>query len=98
MTFNDVKDTEWTDIWLGVFDEDVLCGTRDEANAWEDEHGRHVPRVGGFGKELTAATEHLFLENAVPGVTDDLNGTKWVADRKDGKSFTGKMSEFVRPS
>ncbi|KAF2812945.1 uncharacterized protein BDZ99DRAFT_460275, partial [Mytilinidion resinicola] len=97
MTFNDDKEAEYTDIFVGVFDEDVLLGKRDEANAWEDDYGRHVPRVGGFGKELGAAKEHLYLENSIPGLTDDWPGKKWLANRPDGKAFTGKMSDFVRP-
>ncbi|KAF2494252.1 hypothetical protein BU16DRAFT_528387 [Lophium mytilinum] len=98
MTFNDEKEAEYTDIFVGVFDEDVLLGKRDEANAWEDEYGRHVPRVGGFGKELCAAKEHLFLENSIPGLTDDLPGKKWLANRPDGNAFTSKLSDFARPS
>lgn len=94
MTFGYKDEPETTEIFLGAFDEEVLCGKPDEANAWEDEYGRHVPRVGGVGKELCYATFHLFLENAIPGVTDDLPGTKYLKERADGKGFTCKFSDL----
>lgn len=90
------KAPEQTEINLGVIDEDVLCGKRDEVNAWEDEYGRHVPRVGGLGRDICLAKEHIFMENAIPGVTDDLSGTKWLTDRSDGKGFTGKLADLKR--
>jgi hypothetical protein len=52
LTFSDKDTPDLIEINLGAFDEDVLCGKRDEENAWEDEYGRHVPRIGGVGKEL----------------------------------------------
>ncbi|KAF2188220.1 hypothetical protein K469DRAFT_627683 [Zopfia rhizophila CBS 207.26] len=98
LTFNYNKEPETTEINLGAFDEDVLCGKRDEANAWEDEYGRHVPRIGGVGKELCYAKYHIFMENAIAGVTDDLPGTKWLLDRSSGKGFTGKLTDFKKGS
>lgn len=83
---------------LGSFDEDVLVGKRDEANAWEDEYGRHVPRIGGVGKELGYPRYHIFMENAIPGVTDDFPGTKYLLDKEKGKEFTQKVSEFKKPT
>ncbi|KAF2204670.1 hypothetical protein GQ43DRAFT_478033 [Delitschia confertaspora ATCC 74209] len=85
LTFNDKRDPEHTEMNLGAFDEEVLCGKKDEASAWEDEHGRHVPRVGGVGKELCTAKYHIFMENAIPGVTDELEGTKWRLSSRMGK-------------
>jgi len=98
LTFNYDKEPEHTEINLGVIDEDVLCGKRDEASAWDDEYGHHVPRSGGLGREICSAEEHIYMENAIPGVTDDLLGKKWLADRPGGKSFTGKLSDFKRPT
>src|ERR1700753_2861549 len=52
ITFSYDKKPDHTEIYIGVLDEEVLCGKRDEANAWEDAHGRHIPRIGGLGKEI----------------------------------------------
>ncbi|KAF2241016.1 hypothetical protein BU26DRAFT_525550 [Trematosphaeria pertusa] len=95
LTFNDKRD-DALEINLGAFDEDVLCGKRDEANAWEDEYGRHVPRTGGWGHELAFPQYHIFAENEVPGVTDGFEGVKYLMDRKDAKGFKGKARELRR--
>ncbi|KAF2009985.1 hypothetical protein BU24DRAFT_428024 [Aaosphaeria arxii CBS 175.79] len=81
------------EINIGAFDEEVLCGRRDEANAWEDGYGRHVPRVGGVGKELCYPKYHIYVENAIPGVTDDFPGPKYLLGREGGKAFTEKPPE-----
>ncbi|ORY16722.1 Mss4-like protein [Clohesyomyces aquaticus] len=88
LTFHFVKEPEFTEINLGAFDEEVLCGKRDESNAWEDEHGRHVPRIGGVGRELCYPQYHIFMENAIPGVTDDFPGPKYLQDKSTGKPLT----------
>ena len=84
------------EINLGALDEEVLCGKRDEENAWDDELGRHVPRKGGWGKILAAPRYHIFTENEIPGVTDGFEGEKWLLDRSGGKSFTGKARELTK--
>ncbi|KAF2651465.1 hypothetical protein K491DRAFT_696448 [Lophiostoma macrostomum CBS 122681] len=89
LTCNEKSTPDIVEINLGAFDEDVLCGTRDEEKAWEDEYGRHVPRTGGVGKELCYPRYHLFWENAIPGVTDDFAGKKYLQDRAKGEAFTG---------
>lgn len=97
LTFNDQREPDMVEINVGSFDEEVLCGKRDEAHAWEDEYGRHVPRIDGVGKELCYPRYHIFMENAIPGVTDDFPGTKYLLDRTTGKGFTQKPSEFRKP-
>jgi hypothetical protein len=96
LTFNEDNNPEFVEINLGAFDEEVLCGKRDEDNAWEDEYGRHVPRIGGYGMELCYPRYHIFAENAIPGVTDDFPGPKYLLDKSKGKAFTQKPSEFKK--
>ena len=80
---------------LGAFDEEELCGERDEAGAWEDEYGRHVPRSSrGWGRELGGPSYHIFCENEIEGVTDGFEGEKWLAMQADGRSFKGKAKEL----
>jgi hypothetical protein len=81
---------------LGALDEEVLIGKKDEGKAWEDELGRHVPRVGGWGKVLGSARYHIWCENEVPGVTDGFGGEKWLTDRKGGESYKGKVVELKK--
>ncbi|KAF2736182.1 hypothetical protein EJ04DRAFT_463621 [Polyplosphaeria fusca] len=96
MTFQYDGEPDLVEINLGSFDEEVLCGKRDEANAWEDEYGRHVPRIGGVGFELCYPKYHIFTENAIPGVTDGFPGPKYLRDKSDGAPFTQKPSELKR--
>jgi hypothetical protein len=91
LAFNDKRDADTIEIGFGVLDEDVLCGKRDEAGAWEDEHGRHVPRIGGWGKEIAYASRQIFSENEIPGVTDGFEGLKYLTDDTSGKAFQGKV-------
>ncbi|KAF2690551.1 hypothetical protein K458DRAFT_413319 [Lentithecium fluviatile CBS 122367] len=96
LVFHDKRDTDTIQINLGAFDEDVLCGKRDEAGAWEDEYGRHVPRIGGWGKELCYPGYHIFSENEIPGVTDDFEGLKYLTDKESGKAFRGKVRDLKK--
>ena len=96
LAFNYDGEPEQTEINLGAIDEDILCGKRDETSAWDDEYGHHVPRVGGLGREICSAVQHIYMENAIIGVTDDLPGNKWLTDRTGGKSFTGKPFDFKK--
>jgi hypothetical protein len=96
LTFHDKRDVGIIEISIGAFDEEVFCGKRDEAGAWEDEHGRHVPRIGGWGTELGYPRYHLFTENEIPGVTDGYAGQKYLTDREGGKAFTGKARDLKK--
>ena len=80
----------------GALDEEVLCGERDEANTWEDEVGRHVPRTGGWGQLLATPRYHIFSENEIPGATDGFEGDKWLLDKTQGKSFRGKARALTK--
>lgn len=84
------------EINVGAFDEEVLCGKRDEENAWEDEYGRHVPRIGGVGSEMCHPKYHIFVENEIRGVTDEFAGLKYLTDQESGKGFVGKVGTFKR--
>lgn len=94
LTFKDDKDADRIEISIGAFDEEVLLGNKVEEEAWEDEHGRHVPRKGGWGYELGFPSYHIFAENEVKGVTDGFDGDKWLTDREGGKAFKGKVAEM----
>lgn len=94
LSFHDQDEPDVVEINLGAFDEDVLCGKRDEDNAWEDGMGRHVPRVGGVGKVLGTPRYHIYCENEIPGVTDGFEGEKWLLNKRDGQSFEGKAADL----
>jgi len=96
LTFYDKRASDVIEINLGALDEEVLIGKKDEGSAWEDELGRHIPRIGGWGKVLGDPRYHIFCENEIAGVTDGFGGKKWLTDRNGGKSFEGKVSELKR--
>ncbi|KAF1993237.1 hypothetical protein P154DRAFT_450759 [Amniculicola lignicola CBS 123094] len=96
LTFIDTKVKDIYEINAGAIDEDVLVGKRDEANAWEDEYGRHVPRIGGIGKELCYPAYHIFMDNEIAGLTDGFPGTKFLQSRDCGKPFTGNTRDMKR--
>ncbi|KAJ4301572.1 hypothetical protein N0V90_003665 [Kalmusia sp. IMI 367209] len=68
------NDAEFIGFNIGAFDEEVLIGEKVEEKAWEDEHGKHVPRKGGWGYVLGIPKYHIFAENEVVGVTDGFDG------------------------
>lgn len=96
LTFNDKRAKDTIEINLGSFDEDVLCGKRAETGAWEDEHGKHVLRIGGWGKDLGLPAYHIYSENEIPGVTDDFDGPKYLTDKESGKPFRGKARDLQK--
>lgn len=96
LTFKYENQNDLIEINIGAIDEEVLIGEKTESEAWEDEHGRHVPRKGGWGYELGFPKYHIFAENEVKGVTDGFDGEKWLTDREGGKSFKGKVAEMER--
>jgi len=57
---------------LGTLDEEVLCGKK----------GEDGKREGGLGTELCKADSHIWMENAIPGVTDKLEGRKYQQNRE----------------
>ncbi len=96
LTYLASSDADKIEVNLGALDEEVLCGKRDEENAWEDEIGRHIPRKGGWGKILGDSKYHIFSENEIPGLatTDEYGGDKYLLDQGSGKSFKGKAREL----
>lgn len=96
LTFHDTSEPDIVQINLGAFDEYVLCGKRDEENAWEDEMGRHIRRIGGWGKILGNPRYHIYSENEIPGVTDAFEGEKWLLDKEVGRSFRGKIGNLIK--
>lgn len=97
LTFNDEREPGIVEIHPGILDEDVLCGKKDEANSWTDAHGEHVPRIGGYGKAICDPQRHLWLENAVPGVSDNLKGKQYLRNSGAGEPFSGKLSDLKKP-
>ncbi|KAF2031552.1 hypothetical protein EK21DRAFT_63202 [Setomelanomma holmii] len=98
LAFHDKKEPGFVEISLGALDEEVLIGKKDEANAWKDKYGTHIPRIGGWGKVLGDPRYHIYCENEISGVTDAFCGDKWLTDKKDGKSFRGKVRELEKRS
>lgn len=96
LSFHEKSEPDIVEINLGALDEEVLCGKRDEENAWTDEAGKHVPRVGGWGKTLGAPKYHIYCENEIPGATDGFDGEKFLLSRTDGKGFKGKARDLKR--
>jgi len=96
LTFVERENPENTELCLGSLDEEILCGKRDEDNSWEDEHGKHVPRKGGIGRELCYTERHIFLDDAIPGITDDLPGKKWLTHSGEGEAIEGKVADCVQ--
>lgn len=59
---------------MGTIDEDALCGKKIEGTN---------ERQGGYGLGLGKADRHVYMENAIPGLTDGvvnyLEGKKYPA-------------------
>lgn len=79
MTFVDPKRPHLTEVYLGSFDEDVLCG----------KVAVDGKRVGGeVGVDLCKPQGHMWLTNAVKGVTDGSvlpNAKRYMEDREGGE-------------
>lgn len=84
LTHND--EAGLTEIWLGCVDVDFLAG-RKEGMVYPTKVGAMVKRSGGLGKELCTAKAHFWLDNAVIGLTDQMVGPKFWANRADGLPF-----------
>lgn len=63
---------------------------------WKDELGKHIARDGGYGSELAYTERHIWVENAVPGVTDRLPGKKWLTDESGGQAFEGTLEDLKK--
>ena len=71
---------EITEIYLGTLDEDALCGKK----VGQEEDGKCTERDGsGLGYDLCKAQNHIWIENAIKGLTDKLDGGLYTRDRKE---------------
>lgn len=69
---------ENTEIHLGSLDEEVLCGKK----VSEARDGALSKREGSnIGYELCQRRDHIWVDNVIKGVTDNLEGTWYVKDR-----------------
>jgi hypothetical protein len=96
LTHNDEEG--FTEIWLGCVDVEFLSG-RQRGEAIQTEFGSMSERFGGLGKELCTAHDHLWMRNAVAGLTDRSDGLKFWGNRTDGKPFecdVSKLWEYVK--
>lgn len=83
LTFRFLADDESIEIFVGTIDEDVLAG---RIIGEEDlgEFGVRAKRDGSGLGALLCATGHsgsIWVENAVPGLTDNVPGPKWFRER-----------------
>ncbi|EEP79812.1 predicted protein [Uncinocarpus reesii 1704] len=74
-----------TEIYLGSLDEEVLCGRK--GGRKETEWGVWHERSGGLGMEICKTQRHIWIENAIPGITDGMEGRKWLQEPPEGKPF-----------
>jgi hypothetical protein len=74
----------------------VLCGKRGDAGPKSTKWGDWSERSGGLGRDLCETSAHVFLENSIPGVTDGMEGNKWLQDREAGDPFEGGMAELEK--
>ncbi|EAS28520.3 uncharacterized protein CIMG_09724 [Coccidioides immitis RS] len=81
---NRAQDTE---VYLGSLDEDVLCGRKGEST--KTEWGDWPERIGGLGVDICKTQRHIWVENAIPGLTDGMRGQKWLKEPPEGKPFEG---------
>ena len=89
LTHNDEEG--FTEIWLGCVDVDFLAGKK-EGKEFQTKEGKMRERVGGLGRELCVAKAHFWLDNAVIGITDQIVGPKFWANRADGQPFEGDLT------
>ncbi|KAH7043172.1 Mss4-like protein [Macrophomina phaseolina] len=98
LTWIDAERPETIEVHVGTLDEEVLIGRLVESKEEErDEYGVRQKREGGWGRELGKARWHNFVENAVPGVTDRMEGPKHLRIGLEGeKSFGGGLEDVGR--
>jgi hypothetical protein len=87
LTFQFLETPDKVEIFIGSIDEEWLCG-RKVGEKDEGEFGkvavREEPILNLCSTELSGS---IWVENAVPGVTDRVPGPKWWRERADGTSF-----------
>ena len=91
LTFNYLAKSGETEIYLGTVDEDILLGPKDGEET-HGEQGKKTARGAGALGPVLARTDrsgHIWYENAIESVTDQLPGAKWWRDSSDGKPFNG---------
>ena len=73
-----------TEIWIGSIDEEFLVGKKVPGSEKQTEKGVEVERAGGFGPILAKATKHNWMENAILGITDEMDGVKHLRTSREG--------------
>jgi hypothetical protein len=87
LAFNYDDQPETTEIYLGSLDEEVLCGKK----VADAEGGALSKREGSdLGHELCKSRAHIWVDNMIKGVTDNLEGTWYVKGRE--MPYTGKRT------
>lgn len=71
---------ELTEVYLGTLDEEALCGKK----IGPEEDSKCTSRdESGLGYDLCKAQNHIWIENAIKGVTDKLDGGLYTRDREE---------------
>jgi hypothetical protein len=79
LAFN-YNDSPITEIYLGCLDEEALCGKK----VGQAEDTKCSQRDGsGLGYDLCKPQHHIWMENAIKGVTDGLDGGLYVRGREE---------------
>jgi hypothetical protein len=89
-----------TELYVGSIDEDILLGKKTGKEEYIGESGpRSLRDDGGCGTLLANTTRsgHIWVENAIPGLTDMLPGLKHWRDRSDGVGWE-KEEDLRKPS
>jgi len=99
MTFNYIEEPHSTHIFIGNIDEEILVGKNTGKEEYIGESGPRCMRDDtGSGALLANTTRsyHLWVENAIPGVTDGMPGLKYWRNRSDGVGWE-KEDELRKP-
>lgn len=72
---------------MGTLDEECLIGAKVPGSEKQTEYGVAFERHGGIEKEAFGFGNHYYLENAIPGITDQTPDLKHLKTSKEGKGF-----------
>jgi hypothetical protein len=88
LTFQFIADPEDIELHVGTIDEDDLVGKK-VGEEDTGEHGFKSTREGGLGALLCQleSSGSIYMENAMPGYTQNIPGPLWWRERQNAKPF-----------